>query len=140
MEYLDDDPPPFFEFVKNYDTTAYQSDFTHLQDYLAAWLESGDTGNAIRYTGRNYETWLRTIIHIADAVFSDPSILNFNGALRTDAEVEAATSTEDMYAVQPYERRIVGIRDPGRNSSLVFDRHYYEYVAYEQERPRPHLE
>jgi hypothetical protein len=136
MEYLDDCPPPFFDYIKGYDTSGQQEDFTHLQDYLAVWLEAGDEGEAVRYTGRNYETWLRTIVHIADAVFRDPSLLDFGGTPPPDAETAAVQSTEEMYAVPPYERRVVGIRDPSRNSSLVFDRYYYEHVAYRHAHPR----
>lgn len=138
MEYLDDSPPPFFDFIRDFDTSAYQENYTHLQDYLAAWLEAGDAGDAIRYTGRNYETWLRAVVHIADAVFRDPSVLDFNGTPKSESELAAATSADDMYLVQPCERRIVGLRDPSRNSSLVFDRHYYERLVYEQEHPRGH--
>ncbi|MCA1604320.1 MAG: hypothetical protein LC775_02295, partial [Acidobacteria bacterium] len=108
MRYVEDARDRFFEFAQHRDTAAYQDDFTHLQDYLAAWLEESD---GVEYTGRSYESWLETAIHVAGALFKDPSLLDYSGTPKTETEY-AADPTDDAHS-----RRVVGIVDPSDSSS-----------------------
>jgi len=126
MKYVEAARDRFFEFTQHYATAAYQKDFTHLQDYLAAWLEDGD---GVEYTGRSYEAWLETAVHVADALFRDPSLIDYVGTPKTEVEY-AADPSDDAHS-----RRVVGIVDPNDSSSLVFDRQYYNVIAYRQDHP-----
>lgn len=139
MRYIDTAAERFFEFTGHLDTSRDWDNFSHLQDYLCVWLEEPEAGG-VEYTGRNYETWLRTALHIADAVFKNPSLLDYRPTVPdlTDEEFAAATPEEHeqrRIAAEPRPRPIEGIIDPDNNSSYAFDRHYYEVQVWRQDHP-----
>jgi hypothetical protein len=134
LQYIERAAERFFEFARHLDTTD-AGDFTHLQGYLAAWLEQSD---GITQTGRNYETWLSTALHIADAVFKDPSLLDYDGANMTVEEYRQYAADNPAIKpppFEPYPRQIEGIIDPEASSSLALDQHYYEYRAERRDHP-----
>lgn len=139
MPYMEDAVGRFFEYTERLDTSGDQDNFTHLQGYLCAWLEEPYSGG-VEHTGRSYETWLRTALHVADAVFKDPSLLDYQPTVPelTDEEFAAAT-TEELNAMEaagrPQPRPLKGIIDPTNNSSYAFDRHYYEVQVWRRDHP-----
>ena len=143
MQYLEFSEGPtarFFEFTRSFKTRP-NDDFTHLADYLAEWLEHGD---GVTETGRNFETWLKTALYAANAVMRDPEILEYQPASQSVLSTEqqaamSASETADYYASgRPQPRQIDGIFDPESSSSMIFDRHYYEYRAELRDHPLGH--
>lgn len=105
-------------FVSRFDTSDVSTvDEEHLQTYLVYWLEEG---NGVEYTGRNYETYLRAVVEIADAALQGELDMDYIGSAdvgRTDARV----------------RRLKGIHHPDGSESAFLDRATYEIAAYRHE-------
>ena len=96
----------FAEHVRYSDMDDPREPERYLGHWFVDWLKNG---NGIEFTGRNYETYLRVCLHVADAV------------LRSDIRLQSVNSDlEDCYP-----REIVGIDDPGEPSHyddrLLFD-------------------
>lgn len=140
MSYTNEAADRFFEYAGHLDTSGDKENFDYLQGYLCAWLDEPTEGG-VEHTGRNYEAWLRTALHIADAVFKDPALLDYYRPVvpEMSAEEYAAKTPEeiaDLEAVsRPKHRPLKGIIDPESNSSWAFDKQYYEVQVWRRDHP-----
>jgi hypothetical protein len=117
----------FRQFVESWDGSPHaprsqggninESEMGYLQEYLAYWIEVGD---GIPATGRNFETYMRVVVDIADAVVRGEISCDYKG-------------TEEAGYQDAYQRNVVGIHDEGYAGSRAFEKEHYEVVAYRRE-------
>src|SRR5256885_2917934 len=110
----------FQQFVREFDDTfaRHGGEFEYLQDWLYAWLQAG---NGIEWTGRSYETYLRTCLDIADAAFRGQINYDYRGSAK-----------ENYRDARP--RRIEAIHNPDNSDEAYYaDRATYEQLATELE-------
>lgn len=107
----------FQRFVMRHDASyvEHPEEEEYLQTYMMAWLE---TGEGVERTGKNYETYLRVALEIADATLRGE--LNF--ALRGGPQERRC------------ERHITGLHEPSYESSQFLDRMTYELAVQRYER------
>jgi hypothetical protein len=105
LETVKDDFRDFIRLSRDDVSAAYPVEFTHLQDYVAHWLESG---SAIRLTGNNFGTYMRVVVRIIDAWNKDPTL---NGAI---------------------EHPVQGIMAPEGSGAVFIDPEYFGSIATRQ--------
>lgn len=95
----------FRNFARDLHPHPDDESYRYLQAWLGDWLIRGD---GVAATAGNYETWLRTCVDIADAVFRQEINLDVDG-----------------------------IHEPSQGAAQCFDRVGYEAVVYQREHPDP---
>jgi hypothetical protein len=105
-------PPEPYPTGIDGETITYIDDVqTHVDDYLVAWLESG---NGIEVTGGSFDTFLSIVMPMADAILRQPCILDYHPS--GDAPI--------------LHRPVQGLINPDGGSRRLFDRRFYEQRAF----------
>jgi hypothetical protein len=141
MAYAEEAAKRFFEWAR-YADTPDEPEGPFLQDFLYSWLVDG---HGVDSVGGKYEHWLTTVIYIADAVFKDPSLLEYVG---DEMEFPEAEQYHDEHGEWPSstirQRPIQGILDPDNNVfSVALDRHHFDMLVWRRDHtiePTPNAE
>ncbi len=107
----------FQRFVISHDASyvEHSEEEEYLQTYMMAWLE---TGEGVERTRKNYETYLRVALEIADATFRGKFDFTLRGGLQD----------------RRCERHIKGLHEPSYEGSQFLDRMTYEIAVQRYER------
>lgn len=101
----------FCDFIQH--TTDVYLPGTHLEHYIAYWLEEGP---GVGDTGGDFTTYLEAVLLIIYTYEQDPSILNYAG----DREL----------GLPPRERQVTGLLNLEAPGRWCFDRRSYNQLAY----------
>lgn len=100
FDYINQIKGQFRDFLTEMDS---QEGHTHLQDYFASWLDSGECAQAV---GGRFDTYMRVVVRVIDEWQRDPTL---EGAIR-----------------QPVE----GIMNPEESGAIFIDPEYFAVVAF----------
>ena len=133
MAYAQEAAERFFEWAR-YTDTSNDSGTENLQYFLYRWLVDGRGVDAV---GGKYEHWLMTAIHIADAVFRDPSLLEYVGDEKEWPEAEKYHAEHGELPPSTIRQRpIGGILDAEDNVyGLALDRHHFDIIVWQRDHP-----
>lgn len=109
----------FKVFIETFDARHSPGDPSglYLQTYLTAWLRNGE---GIIETGRNFQTYLRVALNIADAT------------MRRQIDFDYCGTQEENYADRR-SRTVEALHEPGDYDSYFADPAQYEQIACEVE-------
>lgn len=99
------------------DMPVEEQEEVYLQEYLMTWLERG---NGVELTGRNYATYLRVALDIADAAM--------RGKIDFDYKGSEARGYKDAY-----RRGVVGVHQAGLTASDALDPARYDILVTQWE-------
>lgn len=141
MDYLNEGVERFFEFSRHRNTFAPDGGNTHryLQDFLHDWLRE-PYGGGIEFSGRNAHTWARLCFRIGDAVFRDPSLLDYRPNILAPSTEQYTAMTPDevdalQAASQPKPRPLDGFIDTESALAVVYEPEFYESMVWAQDHP-----